>query len=464
MSTTTYDAKLEVKVTKESAQTSRDSQLTDVIKKALQSDSPILQKALKQEQGFRAKTEEELNDLLTATRKLMTEKNKEQVKKATLERLSTDLELVAHLNTALDSGAYKPKDTQPKDYTEGDKATCTYPLKFNKMALAIPGAKALISEHFEDIFCQESLPQGYVYHSKPSDITIIGKNPYSIYGDSKGTFLKTAAFSVYLTCAGITRLQDIGLKAGKGKWIDDTAMAHITHVPSSLDLEKIDKRFEHFTYSFSDSEIPKGFVFVHSGYSFGGQRDTSYRYETGTKVFGPEDCSSWVSKLTGSPKQFSTIDQLYSYRLGLLRDFKITLGTLPSSDYASSPMATTMGDLFEPVVVKDPQKDIRSGQIYAHRSFDLAKDSDKQGPGAGGHTGVVMDFISNGKESNVVILAYGRDMPNEEGFGVQQFPFAPENRRVMLFSVKGQNILEKTENKSASEAVTQMVTHEKFKQ
>lgn len=460
MSSTAYDATREVKALLETDAINAKWRLQEVINKALQSDNPTLQHALKQEYAFRKRTEEELDELLKNIQKLMSEKDAQQVKKATLEKLATDLELVTLLNNAVVS--YNSKDTQPKDYSESDKNTCTYPLKFNKMALAIPGATTLVSKHFKELFCIDSLPDGYVYRSQPREVTVIGKNPHSIYGDSKGTFLKTAALTVHLACTGTTRLQDIGLKAKGASWIDETAMAHVTHLPNNLDLTKIDKRFEQFTYAFSDSVIQQGFSFVHSGYSYGGQRDTAYRYKEGTKLFGPEDCSSWISKLSGSPIQFSTIDQLYSYRLRILKDFGITLGAVPD-DYAATQTPTTMGELFDPVMVKDPQKDIRPGQIYAHRSYDLTADSTKQGPGTkGGHTGVVLDFISSGKESNVVILAYGRDMPNEEGFGIQQFPFAQENRQVMLFSVKAQNLSENTKDKSGS-AEKKIGSHEKSK-
>lgn len=438
----------EVKSSKENDGVSAQARLQDIIQKALQSDNPLLQKALKQEQAFRARTEEELHDLLSSIWKLMSEQNPEQAKKAALERLATDLELITSLNKALES--YQPKDTQPKDYKAGDETTCTYPLKFNKMALAIPGAQTLITQHFEDIFCKGTLPKGFAYRSKPSDITIIGENPYSIYGNSKGTFLKTAAFSVHLNCTGTGRLQDINLRKLGKSWIHDSAMAHVTYLPQKLDLIKIDPRFAKFTYFFSDDSIPQGLAYVHSGYTFGGQRDTSSCYQMGTKLYGPEDCSSWIAKLSGSPIQFSTIDQLYSYRLQTLKAFNVSLGIVPA-DYANTQTARVMEDLFEPVRIQDPQKDICPGQLYAHRSYDLTQDAPMQGPGSkGGHTGIVLDFISAGKESNLVVLAYARDMPKDEGFGIQQFPYAPENRKVMLFSTRAQKLSEKS---NAQEAV-----------
>ena len=119
MSSTAQDAKPEIKESKEKDEALRFSGLSDVIEKTLLSDNLLIQIVLKQEQAFRARIEEELNDLVASVRKLVSERNLEHVKKATLDKLATDLELLGILNEALTS--YKPKDTQPCHYTKEDE-------------------------------------------------------------------------------------------------------------------------------------------------------------------------------------------------------------------------------------------------------------------------------------------------------------------------------------------------------
>ena len=58
---------------------------------------------------------------------------------------------------------------------------------------------------------------------------------------------------------------------------------------------------------------------------------------------------------------------------------------------------------------------------------------------------MVLGFISQGQDSQVVVQACSREMPKVEGFGVQQFPLFPKpwvnpednmpyNKKVMIFS------------------------------
>src|SRR5438046_1413620 len=112
MSVTKEDPSIEVKFNKENEGDAPSGLLADIIQKSLLSSDPLLQKALKQEQAFRAKTEVELTGLFASLGTLMSQQNPEQVKKDALEKLATDNELIIRLNKALE--AYQPKDTQPK--------------------------------------------------------------------------------------------------------------------------------------------------------------------------------------------------------------------------------------------------------------------------------------------------------------------------------------------------------------
>lgn len=398
------------------AKTSTEGQeINAIIERARASDNKTLQEAFIQERNFRTRTKQELEALLAITKKLLEDQNFEKINKETLAKLQQDLDLINILNTGL----------QP--FPVGTEAT--WSLKSNKMQLAITGAQSLMQKHFSDI-AEGSLPEGYALSHLNADITMLGDNP-SIYGNSKGTFLKTAALTLYLSCIQKNTLADVKLSSeNTGSWIDHTAMAHVTPLPVGLNLKSLDERFERFTYSFSDELTPNGFAFVHSGYAFGGHRNEP-RYPRG-KPLGPEDCSSWVSKISGCPYPFTTYDQLLQYRLRFNERGEMV------PNWSSSALAKSMDEICEPLVIRDPQTQIQAGQLYCHRTF-AKTDRDLTSTGIGGHTGMVLGFNSQGRDSKVVILAYGREMPHIEGFGVQQFPYepVPPSRKIMLFSLRG---------------------------
>jgi len=409
--------------------------LTQIVKAAFTSGHPLVLKAMQEEQQFRKRTQAELDQLLEALHKAIEAEDAEDfdnIHEVALKKLSTDLQLVGRFNEALK--AFSVGFQQPEQ--------ARYPLKFNKMDLAIKGALDFLQGkgNFEAL-CQGQAPESYCYHTKPWDITILGVDPNTLYGSSKGTFFKTAALNVYLACSGKAKLSDLDLSmpGPYSSWIDNSAMVHTATLPTGLELTKLDESFAQFTYSFD-----KRFVYVHSGYAFGDGLRGEGAYYTQGKAYTPRDCSSWVEAICGSTQIITTADQLYQYRI------RTGVGTV-SAEWASSPSRTELDKLFDVVKVSDPQRDIQPGQIYCHRTFNLKDDPKMEGSlGAGGHTGVVLGFISQGKDSQVVVQAYSRDMPAVEGFGVQQFPLFPEpwnkpdstpcNNKVMIFSTQGKAV------------------------
>ena len=120
---------------------------------------------------------------------------------------------------------------------------------------------------------------------------------------------------------------------------------------------------------------------------------------------------------------------------------------LDDLQWADSATRTELDLRFDAVKVVDPQRDIQPGQIYCHRTFNLQTDPEMETSlGVSGHTGVVLGFISQGKDSQIVVQACSRDMPSVEGVGIQQFPLFPQprqkpdstpmNNKVMLFGAR----------------------------
>jgi hypothetical protein len=405
-----------------------DQKLASIVNFARDSKNTYVTEALSQEWNFRKKTTEELDHLFAGLKKIEPEEGIEVLQQKVSSKLEQDLDLTNYLNSTI-LKEYKPG--HPEKHV-------TFPLKFNKMAIAIAGAQELTSTKFAKLL-EGDLGDGYEYHTAVDDVTVLSENTDTIYGSSKGTFLKTAALTTLLVSDGKTHLYQANYLPllGASSWVDASAIAHVTPLPESIDLRRcIEKDYSKYTYIFDDyAPSTSGFTFIHSGYAFGGHRDES-RYPNG-KLFGPEDCSSWVAKLCASKIQFSTVDQLFHYRNCLIRNNEENEGILTDSSWANSGTELEMTRLFDAAKIKDPQRDILPGQLYVHRNFNEDKIEDiYNSPGKAGHTGLVLGFNSDGKDSKIITMAYGRDMPKVEGFGIQEFPLTSSNKQVMFLKCK----------------------------
>lgn len=408
---------------------SDDQQLAYIITEALNSKHPLVNQVMDDERNFRQKTATEVEKLDLLIRKMISTKTEEEIKllqKTILERMNVDLELAKKLNIKL-------KPYAPTINPNPSKEECTYPLKFNKLEPILEGAIQFLPEYFKKLEAESDMPTGYQYKTSAIEVTYLGPNKDKIYGDSKGTFLKAALLETYLTLGG--KLEDLKSSDQKGEWIDGTAIAHVAHISNTLKSELfiLDKRFQDFTFFLNDT-----LLFVHSGYTFGGDRSINGK---GTirqnKSFPPKDCSSFIEGLLPKPFTMTTADQL------LLNRKKLNI----TDNIRNEWLETTFIDMDNTFDVvshwqQDPQKYIKPGQIYAHRNFNLQTDPKMEKMGSGGHTGAIIGFKSDQENSQIVIANYNRDMPKEEGYGVSKIPLfpAPTNKTMMIFSVKGQNV------------------------
>jgi hypothetical protein len=412
----------------------QNNQLHDIIQKAQLSQDPIIQEALRQERSLRERTAKELSALLLAQKKLTAEieKSKSELEVAKLKKLveanlKRDADLMDIINAKLmplKAGA-KVGDT-----------TITYPLKFNKMKLILAGtsgtdlgAQAVVQSHFDKLFYGD-MPNNYDFTYTPSAITIQGdgkklgimsQSP-SLYGNSKASYYKAAVITTHLACLGKNLLSDINLLSDEqGPWFKRSAMIHATPIPVDFNLATADARFAQFPY-LADNHLH----FIHSGYSYGGGRDGS------KNPWAPEDCSSWISKITACPVTYSTVDQLCFYRVNM------KFGFVPEP-WLKAPELAPMTAVYD---VVDPLK-AEMGQavhVFSQCKFNVPADSKTKMDDmlATGHTGVVLGVAGKGKDAELAVLSYNRDMPTTEGFGVVSYPLFPSDphTKLMLFSVK----------------------------
>lgn len=330
------------------------------VEAASESGSALVLKAREEEKTFRYQTVQELQSIGRTIAKKDVDPFELQAN--VLKRLAQDQEFVKTISPV--------------------PATAHWNLKTHKLAECLKGASDLITVYFYDLITNAPI-SGYTI-----DIDFIPRlgDQTTIWGNSKGTFLKTALFLF---------MKELKIPVPD---VDTTALYHVTPLPETIDITSC-------SFYYSDTKTPHGLVFPHSGYAFGGHRGET-RYPTG-KQYGPQDCSSWIQKITGCASPFSTMDQLFTYRR------QADPWTYVSSDWDRQDMLA----LYKPV--RDPQKDLTPGAIYASRNFTADDPTMSLTAGSGGHTALVWDAVTS--SGNIQTLGYNRDMPNIEGFGLQSF-------------------------------------------
>lgn len=369
--------------------------------------SPLAHRAINEERAFRQETIRQIEALrLTIQNSQESDKveDAEVWKDKILNKLEIDRNFSKQLSKELE--AFKAGIDVP------------YSVKTHKTELILQGTESLIKDHFYDLLDGKPIAGGYSYHQ--NTITVLGEdNVSTIWGNSKGTYLKTAL--MYMV-AQAYREQSKTFGCFGMNWFDQSAIAHIAPLPS-LQVDYSDFSFVS-TYKVNDV-LSQGLIIPHSGYAFGGMRDEP-RYPTG-KLHGPQDCSSWIAKVTKSPAAYSTADQLCAYRQLLAQPSFIPEGWDQNLD------AQHLLKSYNPVIVQDLQTDIRPGQVFCLRRFNQTDPSMSETLGVGGHTAMVLGIQNN----NIVTLGYNRDMPKMEGFGIQEFSCSDEPYKMkMLFNIK----------------------------
>lgn len=404
-------------------QLDNDPELATILNHAYAS-SPIVRQALWQSFEYYQHVLWDQQRLLTQNKTLWTLQEESQslldLQNKTLARIDSDLAHITKFNETLQ---LHPSPSHENDYT--------WSLATHKMENVLLGAKGLL----EDETTFKAIVQGYFpecYPYQPPFPVILGEQD-SPYGNSQVTYLSAAMLEVNLSLQPEPSIHNI-LTEQDNLWIDEAAIAHITPIAQDITL---DQDFIHdFSFYFSDPFTPQGLIFVHSGYAFGGQRFET-RYADG-KEWGPEDCSSWIAKIVESDFPFSTIDQLYTYRMSLPEENRGYV----DPDWLQSPDSQIL-EYLTPVTIHNPIEDIQPGQVFTFRNFAEGENHDISG-GIGGHTTLVLGVRENG---NVVSLGYARNMPEIEGFGIQEFQWnSSANRETMYFEIKNEKAILQTED------------------
>lgn len=366
--------------------------------------NPLVERALEAEQAFRHNTIREIR------------------------KLTTDIACQSG-NCDFDTlrGALFSRVRQDQDYFEWfQRDIKSYPLGHNPAKNEIPysvstlrmhtitrGARSLLDENLGILFYGIE-PSGYQINR--SETTCLG-NQSTIWGNSKGTIFKTALIELALTMRDFA-LQESGKEKTFSRLTDleylNLDTSHLAHqVPIPEALYRAESSFTSTTQS--------GFTltYIHSGYAYGGHRGES-AYPNG-KVGGPEDCSSFICKLTGTGPYVTTLNQQHLYQSVFEPSFK------PALDWSQSPAGVSLGNILKPMQIRDPQRDIKPGQVYTIRTT---------APSVASHTGLVLGFESNGRNSKVRILNYNRAEPTIEGFGHNLAPYETTPvQKIMFFDV-----------------------------
>lgn len=374
--------------------------------------SPLCQFALKQAQAYTHKIIDDQTYLLNQNQLLWSHNqynlNQYDFQTKLINRIDQDLIYLNKLNHAV------------SNYGEPGEFDLTWSLATTKMNLILNGARHIIlnDDYFTDLLTGQ-ISDLINSDIPPNYIVSLGESS-ALFGNSNLSYLNAAILITHLGLLGDqSHVQDILIE--NTPWIDQAAIAHITPIPNSIQVDS------NFSYLYADNQTTQGLAFVHSGYAFGGQRDEN-RYGDNGKLYGPEDCSSWMAKVIHSDVSFSTIDMLYAFRMAQPESERGYI----EPDWLKSDYAKIM-DYITPVVIHDPVQDIQPGMIWVNRKFEAGIDHHSSS-GKSGHTALVLGLEESGE---VLTVGYARDMPKYEGFGLKSFSAqSTSDSEVMYFSVK----------------------------
>lgn len=250
-------------------------------------------------------------------------------------------------------------------------------IRTNKLTEALHGAMEIATDKNISNILGGKLPAGFD-NSVGTSLPILSEKG-SFWGTSKPTFLTTLLGTVHFAVT---------------KETPDSSTSSIFHTfscPGSFDGSDLEDSLFVTTGDTVNITVP------HSGYSFGGDR-------LNIKDLRPQDCTSFLemsAKLTAGGA--STPDLYLANRVLL----KQSLVVVDKSWLKSA--GGSMVSLFD-VNTKTPLAE----DIWAVRKFNKSSSIDDS-LGCGGHAGIYLGTNSG----DIVILAYNRDIPDTEGFGLE---------------------------------------------
>lgn len=372
--------------------------VTHLIETAKNSDNKLVKDAFSHADNFYKRSSDELLFMAHQVHLafLKQQFSVENLTKKLLKIVDNDANLMIEFN----------KET--KNYKAGE--TISYPLANNKILEILAGIKQLIENNLKSIVSKEPI-KGYNFDYVPQLIPLIDlsepekKENKNFYGNSKTTFLKGAFVYTYMGITDTNINQFPSFNGKKTVWYENSASAYRCRLPTDFTVSKFEK-----LSLMTKTEIGHSMIIFQSGYAFGGSRELGLS----PSPYSPEDCSSWIIKLTDNKKEldFGTVDFLRLWWLA----FEATRH-LVSSQWQESKIGKTMISRYKSLTKKEGYT-YPLGTITVYRLFyqpSKEKIIEHKDEGYAGHMGIALGSISNRHYA----LCTGRNMPHKEGFVVE---------------------------------------------
>lgn len=396
-----------------------DNELEHINQLRITSPSQLVRQALNEERDFSYAQNTALTLLLEIVSDLI---GSDELEKGSLcsqarKRAEEDAYLMMALNEIL-------KDFNPST------GQVSWSCKYNKLSFIIDATKELLEKDCSSLV-DGKFPKAFPMSSDFPRV-IGGRKNVDIRGQIQDLGLKGALLTLLVAAKDEdSTLADLNFPSSQ-LLVERNPILHTTPLPVEFSDEQKKAICEKgFTYCYQDSDSPKQgeLAFVHGGYAFGGQRDDARYYKNSPKgkTFGPEDCSSWISKLINCKKEISTFDLLFLYN--------IAFGGFVDENWKKSSEHVALLEVLEPIQIASIE-DIKPGYIIASRSFDLGVDPDMNlTKGSSGHVALIIDVdVSN---QFLYVIEYSRNLPEFEGFGIRKTNLLDTKKtKVMYFRTK----------------------------
>lgn len=305
------------------------------------------------------------------------------------KQINKDLELAQQFNAAI------------KPYTGIEIG---HGIKFNKLhdIFELINSEGIISYENMSAILNGNMPSGYDNSITVGELPALGKeNAY--WGTSKPTLI-TAFLDAVRYCIdkkSIIEAYDT----------EESAIFHNFNLPDNV-VESVSALGSRFVNQASGNKSYT-LTIPHSGYSFGGARDSA-------KKFKPHDCTSFLEQTYALPAKSGSSIDLYLAHLNLGKDI-----TLNPDGWCES-LSGGLVKLFDVSDHKPEPGDIIVTRKYAHNGSNSPQDCLK----GGGHAAI---YIGEEESTGMVTtLAFNRNMPSKEGFGVEVSNFSDSQVRCFL--------------------------------
>lgn len=250
-------------------------------------------------------------------------------------------------------------------------------IRTNKLSETLEGTFEIATDRNILGILGENLPSGFD-NSVGKSLPILGAEG-SFWGASKPTFLTTLLETISFSVTGE---------------ISDSSASSIFHTfncPKGFDSSDLEGSLFVNVGDTVKVTVP------HSGYSYGGDRLNG-------KDLRPQDCTSFLEMSAQLTVGGASTPDLYLAKR-VLSEQSLVVVDKSWLDSAGGSMVS----LFD-INTSTP----KPGDVWAVRKFNESRAIDSS-LGYSGHAGVYLDI----DEGNVVTLAYNRDIPHIEGFGLE---------------------------------------------